>query len=735
MLNLNLAYSYSMIRMRRYYSVPLFVISYTLLLVMLTILALHPLYDHASTRLLDQYDSLDSAWRLWWPAHQLAHDPLHLFDANIFYPYHQTMMFDELLFCETLLALPVYALGGTPLLAVNWTIGLNFVVAGWGMYLLAHHLSGSRVAGVVAGILYSFSAFHFLHIGHIGISNIGWLPLIFLALDKLMRGSRSWRWAGLLALFLTNQILSAPYLAYYAALLVGFYLCFALTQKDMRIVAFSRAFLGKLTLALCLTTLLTLPFILSYYQVHQTYSFKRPVNEIYSLSANLESLMAAPQSSPWLRQLTRPFQGHSGIDYERSLFPGFMPLCLLIIAIPFLRRWRYGGFMLVVALAGVVLSLGPYLMLDYRASLPGGSPESGIPLPYYLLYRLVPGFTAMHGVARIYVLTTFALALLGGWVVARVCHRLLTTGWRATPQPLVAALIPVAVISLALFEQLAPQHPVAIPSGNAIPRVYMWLRDQPPGAVLEFPFMPNAPGGYLVANYYQYFSIYHQHPILNGNFTGVMPSGIAALTRQLRDDFPSPQLLDEIRGLGIRYLVVHYDNLDYQQQVRFGRNGVGDQLAQVVSFDSEGGPKFSLALTNQAGGARIAAPLVLHGGDVVYKIMDASGSMPGMLKLVPVGSKVYIANSPHRSGETYMAVVGYMLANAGRHVYGYADLSFGQEIKPYNPDVKYDYFALYSDEDPTLYQCRLTPIWQSIGEHGAGIIIYRTTDSVAAPNA
>lgn len=701
-----------------------------MLLVLLTILALHPLYSHADTSLLDQYDSLDSAWRLWWPAHQLAHNPLHLFDANIFYPYHQTMMFDELLFGETLLALPIYALGGSPLLAVNWTIGLNFVLAGWGMCLLAHHLTASRIAGVVAGILYSFSAFHFLHIGHVGISNIGWLPLIILALDKLVRyGGRSWRWSLLLALFLTMQTLSAPYLAYYAALLAGFYLLFAFTQIDMRKAALSPAFIGHLSAAIGLSLVITLPFLFSYYQVNTTHNFKRPLNEIYSLSANFESLLAAPLSAPWLRDLTRHFQGHSGIDYERSLFPGLIALSLLAVSIPLLRKWRYAGFLLVVVAAGVVLSFGPYLMTDYKASLPGGHPDRGLPLPYHLLYNFMPGFTAMHGVSRIFVLATFGLALLGGWVVSLACRKLLPTDRATARRPLLAALLPLAVISLALFEQLSPRHPVLIPTGGAIPKVYSWLRAQPSGAALEFPFLPNSAGGYLVANYYQYFSIYHQHPILNGNFTGVMPSGITAMTRQLRDDFPSPELLDELRGLDIKYLIVHYDNLSYKQQVRFARASVASQLEQLAAFDAAGEPKFNVGEAASASGGIEAAPIVSRRGDAVYAIKNTPASMLSLNRMVPAGSKVYISTARRKSQDTYMAVVGAMLTRQGCAVYGYNKLFFGQSIKRYDPAVGYDYLALYSDEDPAKYRRKVEIIWQVKWGPSLGVTLYRVVGS------
>src|SRR5690349_11225868 len=35
------------------------------------------------------------SWILWWDFHQTFTSPLHLFDANIFYPLHQTLAFSE----------------------------------------------------------------------------------------------------------------------------------------------------------------------------------------------------------------------------------------------------------------------------------------------------------------------------------------------------------------------------------------------------------------------------------------------------------------------------------------------------------------------------------------------------------------------------------------------------------------------------------------------------------------
>src|SRR6185295_7514883 len=48
-----------------------------------------------------------NVWAMGAVLHQLAHDPLHLFDANAFYPYSRSLAFSEHLFVPALLAAPV----------------------------------------------------------------------------------------------------------------------------------------------------------------------------------------------------------------------------------------------------------------------------------------------------------------------------------------------------------------------------------------------------------------------------------------------------------------------------------------------------------------------------------------------------------------------------------------------------------------------------------------------------
>lgn len=67
----------------------------------------------------DNGDAQLNAWILAWVAHQLPRDPLHLFDANIFYPDRGTLAFSEPLIVPALLGAPVRWLGGSPVLVFN----------------------------------------------------------------------------------------------------------------------------------------------------------------------------------------------------------------------------------------------------------------------------------------------------------------------------------------------------------------------------------------------------------------------------------------------------------------------------------------------------------------------------------------------------------------------------------------------------------------------------------------
>ena len=73
----------------------------------------------------DLGDPLFSMWRIGWVFHQMHGDPRSLFDANIFYPFHNTLAYSENLIGSALIAAPVVWLTGNTILAMNIVVLLS----------------------------------------------------------------------------------------------------------------------------------------------------------------------------------------------------------------------------------------------------------------------------------------------------------------------------------------------------------------------------------------------------------------------------------------------------------------------------------------------------------------------------------------------------------------------------------------------------------------------------------
>ena len=59
----------------------------------------------------DTADTVHNEWILAWDAHQLAHDPWHLFDSNIFYPERDTLAYSDHLLVQAVMAAPAAVVG------------------------------------------------------------------------------------------------------------------------------------------------------------------------------------------------------------------------------------------------------------------------------------------------------------------------------------------------------------------------------------------------------------------------------------------------------------------------------------------------------------------------------------------------------------------------------------------------------------------------------------------------
>jgi hypothetical protein len=127
------------------------------------------------------------------------------------------------------------------------------------------------------------------------------------------------------------------------------------------------------------------------------------------------------------------------------------------------------------------------------------------------------------------------------------------------------------LVSFALIVEALPARiPVTVaPTGNHIPAVYQWLATHGgQQAIVELP-ISQTDGKYDA--WYDYYAIYHPHPIVNG-WSGYRPPLTERIAASLLS-FPSPGSLATLRQYHIQYVVLHLQ--------RYSPGAAATILAQV----------------------------------------------------------------------------------------------------------------------------------------------------------
>jgi hypothetical protein len=526
-----------------------------LLFVVLSLVLTYPLPFHLAGGVEDRQDALLNVWITAWDGHQLLNDPLHLFDANIFYPYPRTLAYSELLLGNGLLALPITAVTGNPVLGFNVALLLSFVLSGLGTYLLVLRLTRSSGAGLVAGAIFAFSAYRMTNLAQAQLLTTQWMPFALLSLYELMRRPRA-RHVAALVLFFCLQALSSFYYAILLALAVGglgvggwiFGIRDWETGKSgtgrLGVRAWylrRRTSIVYLLVAGVCCAVLILPFALPYFQVQQELGFERALADNEPFSASLKQYVMVPPGSvvhgQWLPSDDTPIAGGYPVD---ALFPGLVAVALAVWGLIRGRdsmRWLY----LALLLGSLVLSFGPRLYLA-----PGQVAGLKPTLPYAWLYAIVPGFKALRAPVRFDALVMLSLAVLAGYGVATLV-RGRAQGWLAGSGVLV-------LVGLVVLESLVwpASTAEAVPVGEEVPPVYGWLAEQASGTVLELP-MAFTPGGPQLE--YQYLSTYHWRTTPDG-YSGFIPPKHGQIVYEM-ERFPTERSVSLLQALGVRHVVVH----------------------------------------------------------------------------------------------------------------------------------------------------------------------------------
>jgi len=494
-------------------------------------------------------DPLLQVWIARWVQHALATGPLHLYDANAFFPLHTTLAYSDSNIPAAIMAAPIFLLTGNALLANNLLVLGTFVLAACGTYLLVRELVGNRAAAFLAGFAYAFLPYRFAHIWHLNQLGHAWTPLVLFILLLFVRQQR-WPYAVAFGVLFAIQVLTSFYVAFQIAFAVAILLTVVLVA-DPR--ARSPRFLLQLAAAGVLALAIILPLALPYLQVRDQQGLERTLFEAESYRASPTSYLKVQGGN---RLWSWIMEQHGGED---TLFPGAVVLVGAVVGLlGFRRRPAITVGLLILLVLGFFLSLGP----TWHPEANGGTP-----LPYRLMYEHFPFFKSMRVPARFGVLALLALVLLAAcgaaWVWERYADRLPAARRLAIGAGLTSLL---AVLILAEL-YTAPLHFVRVDRSPEITAAYRWLAEQPGGdPVIEFPALTDD----ATAAAQMYWSTLNWKPLVNG-YSGFAPRAHDEYMRAFSGDlkradgsvaenisYVNNDNVGLIQRLGVRYLILHH---------------------------------------------------------------------------------------------------------------------------------------------------------------------------------
>jgi len=463
---------------------------------------------------IDNGDGQLSIWNVAWVARTLVVDPLHVFDANIFYPHRGTLAYSENNLGAGAMAVPVYWATRNPYAAHNFSMLLAFILSFTGTYYLVRYLTGDRRAAAISAIGFAFCPFLFAHTAHIQLLMTAGLPFSLLAFHRMADRPGVGRGAALGAA-MAAQAICCGYYGVFVCLMVGFAI---LVVAAARRLWTDRGYWIAIAVAAVVAVLLVTPAFLPYAALQRDGGFRRELKDAVQYSANWSDYLASSSyAHAWML-------GHLPAWTEVS-FPGFVIALFGVagawIALRGRRRellFIYGGLTLLAFWA----SFGPTGVL------------------YSALYKVVPMFTWMRAPARFGLIVGFGLSVFAGVAISAWLRKVQRPG-------MVTAVLAIITVG----ELAVPLH---LPEVPPVAPVYLTLATLPRAPLIETPFFyPQV--GLFQHTKYMLASTAHWMPMVNGYSDYIPPDFYEHV--MLLAPFPSSDAFKILEPNGVRSALLH----------------------------------------------------------------------------------------------------------------------------------------------------------------------------------
>jgi hypothetical protein len=399
-------------------------------------------------------------------------------------------------FFNHVLAVPLQSFLST-LGAYDVTVLLSFVLGGLTMYLLASAFTRSWVACFVAGLVFTFSTYHFARGDmHLGLLTLQLLPLCAWRLVLFVRDPG---WKNSVLAGVTSGLVPWADVYYLPYFLVPFGLAVlvAIAATDWR--WFTRpANLVRGGVAVVLAGAVSLPslypFILVPPDVAASVAAGALDSDKIQLSADLAGFVLPDPYNPMLGPHVQRFLSQD-VFPARSVFLGFPAIGLAASLFLFRNgRTRVALGWLALMFAGIALALGPELRI---------AGHNVAPLPIYNLLFDLPLLRNFRGPAELSVVALVAISVLA----ALGATELLNSAARTRHERVFLGTALVLLVALSLAPSAVSAYRIAsfqVPT----PSVYEQIAASPDnGLLLDIPTQ--------IASV-QYFQTVHHKPLVGG---------------------------------------------------------------------------------------------------------------------------------------------------------------------------------------------------------------------------
>lgn len=473
----------------------------------------------------DDGDGFQSLWNLWWVRKaitQLHQSPWHT--TYLHWPYGITLLGHNLNsfngFITILLpkSLPLYE-------DYNFTVIFSFVVAGLAAFHLAHHLTKSYWASIIAGCLFTYSSFHFTHLeGHLQMVSVEWIPLFVLLWYKLVsRPSLRGACAAALALFLV--LLCDYYFFFYCVLTAVIILGWRAAHHREFALVKPRDYIAPMG-TFCLVSLATSGVLVGSFLLA---NFRDPFVGAHPADEySLDLLAPLVYGGHWrFASLTRAYwESLPGNINESSVHLGLGVIILLVyvwrkkaaVQLRAVELW----FLLLLVFG--ILALGPVLHV-------AGVRYAGVVMPYGWMADAFPPLRLSGVPVRMMVMVTLAAAIIAAAGLQRL--------WSGSHRSRILAAVLVALICVEHAPKPITTTKLAIPPYVAV------LQRLPDGAVLDAASSKTAAMAYQTV---------HEKPLAFG-YLARLPRTVDAKDHQVAEALGKNRFESLWKDDQIRYLV------------------------------------------------------------------------------------------------------------------------------------------------------------------------------------